>query len=62
MDANQGNQQASQNVTAYEHDCIIRAAEHVGQAIALLRMADRPETRNLALELQFFVHGIEGIR
>lgn len=46
-------------LTAYEHDCIIRAAEHVGQALALLRMADTPEARNMALEIQPFIGRIE---
>lgn len=52
----------NEHVTAYEHDCIIRAAEHVGQALALLRMADTPETREMALEIQPFIGRIEEIR
>lgn len=63
MDTNQGQQKtADEYVTAYEHDCIIRAAEHVGQALALLRMADTPETRNIALEIRPFIGRIEEIR
>lgn len=52
---------ANDHVTRSEHDCIMWAAEHIGQAVAFLRMAATEDALINAAELQPWVERVEKI-